>query len=451
MTDQSSEPRFHVVLIPGFGGFDALGQLEYYFGTTPVFQATNAGSRSVLHYFDNLPTAAVVTRASRLRRYLAKRIVRGEIREGDEVTLVGHSTGGLDIRQLISDLHRCPDEPNLVDGGVGVASRELRRYLHGVVFLSVPHWGTNIADWVRSYPIGTQAVIAKLRAAVAASQVPMLNVLEHFVTAGAASLVPADLLRAIEDALREADPVLGAAGPERLAEALESEAALALYLRHMSANFHVIDDLVSQRPPSSPFSPAHFSDFERVEELEHWDSSPAIETLSYVTISRSPFGFRRGYPAPVWDLSNPFTYPELTKDRELSRDTDLIYRACYRACAGGPFEMPPQSVRVDRCVGPSAHTKIQVWDNDGIVNTASMLWPRGENVLVECDHMDIVGHYRAIDADAGDARTFRAYDLLKSTPQFQPETFNELWREIFDFSAGGSHRVRRRAAATASR
>lgn len=106
MTERSSEPRYHVVLIPGFGGFDALGQLEFYFGITLVFQATNTGS--VLHYFDNLPTAAVVTRASRLRRYLAKRIVRGEIREGARITLVGHSTGGLDIRQLISDLHKFP-------------------------------------------------------------------------------------------------------------------------------------------------------------------------------------------------------------------------------------------------------------------------------------------------------------------------------------------------------
>ncbi len=32
--------RFHVVLIPGFAGFDALGQLEYYYGGVP-------GNRSV--------------------------------------------------------------------------------------------------------------------------------------------------------------------------------------------------------------------------------------------------------------------------------------------------------------------------------------------------------------------------------------------------------------------
>ena len=191
----------------------------------------------------------------------------------------------------------------------------------------------------------------------------------------------------------------------------------------------------------------HFSDLERIEELQFWDSSPAIDTLSYVTILRCPFGFRRGHAAPVWDLANPFTYPELMTDKELSRDTDLVYRACYRACAGGPFETPPQRVRVARCVGPSNHTTIQVWDNDGIVNTASMFWPRGKNVIVECDHMDIVGHYRAVEAGDGDARTFKAYDLLKSAPQFQPATFTDVWREIFNFSAGGFDRVKRRMAA----
>jgi hypothetical protein len=36
----------------------------------------------------------------------------------------------------------------------------------------------------------------------------------------------------------------------------------------------------------------------------------------------------------------------------------------------------------------------QSWDNDGIVNTTSMFWPRGETLLVVADHLDIVGHYR---------------------------------------------------------
>src|SRR5579862_8213583 len=59
--------RVHIVLVPGFGGFDALGQLQYYAGITPLFQSWKKGRRRddreiALHYFDNLPTAGVVTR-----------------------------------------------------------------------------------------------------------------------------------------------------------------------------------------------------------------------------------------------------------------------------------------------------------------------------------------------------------------------------------------------------
>ncbi len=56
----SARGRVHIVLIPGFAGFDALGQLEYYAGVTPQFQLwkkSGASSRTgvALHYFDNFP------------------------------------------------------------------------------------------------------------------------------------------------------------------------------------------------------------------------------------------------------------------------------------------------------------------------------------------------------------------------------------------------------------
>ncbi len=91
-TRNGSDPcrRCHIVLVPGFGGFDALGRVEYYAGITRLFQNWKKAHGSlpvVLHYFDNLPTAAVVTRATRLRNYLAKRMARSEILESDKIVL----------------------------------------------------------------------------------------------------------------------------------------------------------------------------------------------------------------------------------------------------------------------------------------------------------------------------------------------------------------------------
>ena len=73
--------RTHLVLVPGFGGFDALGQMHYYTGVTKRFHDW-AGDRDIgleLHYFDNLPTAAVATRARDLEDYLDKQIDRRAI------------------------------------------------------------------------------------------------------------------------------------------------------------------------------------------------------------------------------------------------------------------------------------------------------------------------------------------------------------------------------------
>ena len=94
-------------------------------------------------------------------------------------------------------------------------------------------------------------------------------------------------------------------------------------------------------------------------------------------------------------------------------------------------------------LGPAPPDPLELWDNDGIVNTASMFWPDGKNVLLRGDHLDIVGHYQLVPArGASDnhkyppARKYRSYDALKSKSQFTEERFNEVWNQIFEFATG---------------
>jgi triacylglycerol esterase/lipase EstA (alpha/beta hydrolase family) len=119
----SPNGRIHIILVPGFAGFagfDVLGQLEYYAGVTPLFrrrQKTHQDRATVvLHYFDKFPTAAVATRSELLGQYLVKRIARGGFANDDRIALVGHSTGGLDIRFLLRRLAQM-SKPILTDGG----------------------------------------------------------------------------------------------------------------------------------------------------------------------------------------------------------------------------------------------------------------------------------------------------------------------------------------------
>ena len=118
-----------------------------------------------------------------------------------------------------------------------------------------------------------------------------------------------------------------------------------------------------------------------------------------------------------------------------------------RACAGGPFVPPKESHEL--ASGASPQKTIEVWDNDGIVNTLSMFWPLGKNVLVHADHMDIVGHYTPVHAPPGEGRKYLRYDLLKSRSGFDDKIFVEIWDKIFAFALARAHA--RPLAATAAR
>jgi hypothetical protein len=412
--------RHHVVLIPGFAGFDALGQLEYYARVTPLF-----GGRvnTTLHYFDNFPTAAVATRSDRLLAYLAKRIARAEISRADEITLVGHSTGGLDIRALIWKLH-IRERPILVDGGVRVEPAAVLDAIRRVVFLSVPHWGANIADWVRSHPVWRQIVVADLRAAASASgcPIPAADRVGPGIAALAARFTRSGLFQAVEDSLRESDPGYGRASLNRLAEAHESASQLDLYLRHIMADFHAIDDLAVE-PRGDVASPAHYPPDRRAAELRLWRKQQ-IDTRSYATVGPRPFRFTPGEPAPVWEMSRPWTGLDILRP-SAARKTDIVYRTCYRACAGGPFSrLPASNIPAD----------LELWDNDGIVNTASMDWPIGDTILLRADHMDVVGHFESVVAPVRGGRRYTAYDLLGSASGFDEDDFRALWEDVFTWA-----------------
>lgn len=239
-------------------------------------------------------------------------------------------------------------------------AKTILEYIRRVVFLSVPQWGTNIADWVQAHATGREAVVAELRAAVAGSQVPLLDRIEDWITVGAACLTGAGLLRAVQDSLREADASMGSPGPIRNAEAHEAASALELYLRQIASDFRAIDDLTSQRPGSGPTSPAHSNSDERRQELELWDDLH-LEARSYATIGKRPFRFAKGRAAPPWELANPCTYPEIDKDPSLSEGTDIVYRAAYRACAGGPFELPCDRGKVTRRLPGAPKHPIERW------------------------------------------------------------------------------------------
>jgi hypothetical protein len=447
MTSPSPCARTHLVLVPGFAGFDALGQLEYYAGVTPLLRRWQKGrdpaTRVVLHYFDNLPTASVATRAQRLRQYLAKRWARGELQPGDGVALVGHSTGGLDIRRLLLDLDQDARQSAYVavdgnrDDALHVSPADLLQLVRRVAFLSVPQRGTNIADWVRRLP--RRVALAQLRLLVAAARASAVNDVEELAARGAGYGLRSDLLLAVGDAVGEMDSAAVAGDPGRDADAHEAASELALFLTHVASNFAAIDDLTG-RADARRTSPAHFTEERREEERRVWRRW-GIETRSYATVGRRPYRFAPGEVVPPWELLRPSTWPWSRLVPGAYAWADLAYLCGYRACAGGPFGVPGATgPLVAKTFGTSQARTIEIWDNDGIVNTASMLWPDGEETrLLDGDHGDVLGHFRLVEAaDGAPLRRYHTYDLLRSSSGFTEETFGAVWSDVFGFCTGAA-------------
>jgi hypothetical protein len=414
--------RAHIVLVPGFAGFDALGQIQYYAGTTDVFRewlASSASQNAVLHYFDNLPSGAVKTRAKRLRKFLAKRVTRNEFQPGDVVTLVGHSTGGLDIRQLIADLQANKDEPLYVDGPAKakidepsaastyppITAGKLLAQIKRVVFISTPHHGSNIADNLtrgRAVRFGTRLAIRAAQLSLYASRA-----LPRFVIDGIGDVARLDSLLAALDAIREAEPRNFGGDADASADALEARSQLLLFVDHMVADFEVIKDLKTRR------------------DLADGDWPSSIATCSFASISRTPASLKAD--API----------------------DPLYFLLYRLAGRGRFKGKPPVVKwlsKDHALGDIATDDTA---SDGVVNTRSMYWKHGgPTTLVDADHGDIIGHYRiaevakGADGEPPRGRRYHGYDFFKSGTQFSEARFRQLWKEIFDFCAEGRIAIR---------
>ena len=95
------EKKHLVYLIPGFFGFANLGELMY-FGHVRDFleqELRRRALRAEVHAVLSHPTASIRTRAADV---LATLQATADVEPGSVLHLIGHSTGGLDARLLVT-------------------------------------------------------------------------------------------------------------------------------------------------------------------------------------------------------------------------------------------------------------------------------------------------------------------------------------------------------------
>ncbi|MFP2960603.1 esterase/lipase family protein [Myxococcus sp. 1LA] len=397
----------HLVLVPGFGGFDALGSLRYYHCVTEVLQTRNGGCP--IHYFPNLPTASVQTRAQALQLWLSELKERRAIGPGDDIHLVGHSTGGLDLRQLLINLRiqQAGDNSN--------GASQIIKQLRTVQFLSTPHRGTALAHRLGDAVPKVLAYRLFLRLMYEGAR-GMRGVGLRSLGRALRPLSPrqdaANWIDAIIDTLKGCDSQEQGL-PRALARATYFD--LLRWLLNMASDLTVITDLDPEPSPGSIPSPAHAEGHELQNELS-FIKQHRIRVRSIVTFAP---------PSNSWPPT--------------------LFRILHALTASNP----PQRLRqtkhtIHKLLAPEETQTLSFADNDGIVNCVSQVWPDADHsYLIQGDHADVMGHFKAkrLQAQASfPATTYNQYDLLNSPADFDRRRFIRLWKEVDRFTASQQRR-----------
>jgi pimeloyl-ACP methyl ester carboxylesterase len=134
MTDRGAV--HHVYLIPGLFGFASLAGYHYFSHLERALtrRFADAGVALRLTLVPSLPTSSITTRAAEVARTVA-RTARDD--EGP-VHLIGHSSGGLDARLLLSPSRQ---------KSFGADELDWPRRVRTLVSINTPHYGTPLAAY----------------------------------------------------------------------------------------------------------------------------------------------------------------------------------------------------------------------------------------------------------------------------------------------------------------
>ena len=361
----------HVYLVPGFFGFTSLGELGYF---THVIDFLAPRLRAEVHVVTTLPTASLPRRAA-----LVVQAMADTMRPGDQAHLIGHSSGGLDVRLAVA--------PGVaLDTPIDV--ERFARAVRTVVTISAPHHGTPLASFFASL-LGQRLL-----------ELLSLTTMAVLRFGG----LPIGILLQLGGILARLDDLVGlnSALLDELFEQLlanftpERRVAVETFLKDVSRD----QALLPQLTP---------------EGMEVFNAStrdrPGVRYGSVVT---------RGRPPGVLSTLAAGLDPS-------AQATHVIYQALYRLASRTPVRRAPAVPRtagrvLRRAYGalPGAH------DNDGVVPTRSQPWG---DVLhaARCDHLDSIGHF-------GDmAHVPPHVDWLTTGTGFDREQFEALWSDVVSY------------------
>ncbi len=364
-------------LVPGFFGFASLGEMTYFSRVCELLASRleQLGIDANVRAVGTLPTASLRARAATLAEAVAK------FAPADApLHFVGHSSGGLDVRLLVT-----PRVSLHTDVDVEAIGRRTR----SVVTVATPHYGTPLASVVTG--VLGQRILRMLSLVTLFALRTGKRPLRGAVKAAQVLIRLDDLVGLGGEVLEQLyDQVLADFDEER-------SASLEAFLGHVGGD----QALLPQITPDG---------------LDIFNSGaedrPGVAYACAITRAKPPstFGSLRVGLDPIAQV------------------TYAVYHALYRLTA----QMPPsrlgplREAQVEALV--SGYGKVPApAANDGMVPTRSQIW--GEIIHVaRADHLDVMGYF-------GDAEAAGHVDWLVTRSGFDRTRFRALWGAVARFIA----------------
>ena len=366
-----------VFLVPGFFGFTSVGAVSYFDDVERSLGSAlrRRGVDARIVRCMTQPTASIRRRADALRR----QVIRSGGLRARELHFVGHSTGGLDMRMLLTP-------------GVNISNTasevRIARLTKTAVSVATPHFGTPLAN--------------------------------HFVTLQGQTLLL--LLSALATSGQARGAILAAA------KAIALVARLDDWLGRNEGPLDRIAESLLRKIRYDRRDPAwtYLSDIERDQGAVLQLTPEGIDLFDAAVSDHAGIDYGcvvTGVPRPREEFKvKELLDPEYVVLRSLFR---LLHALTSRPHPRYPYPKPRKATQrlLDRGLGFEATPQI----SDGIVPTLSQLHGRVLHVA-RADHLDVVGHYTL--AGGGTA------DWLPSGAGFTREAFNATWEAVAAAIAG---------------
>jgi len=385
------ERTHHIYLVPGFLGFANLGRITYFGHVKRLLTECLAASglEPRIHIVRTSPTASLPARAAQVVEAIDATAQRG----GAPVHLIGHSSGGLDVRLLTAP-------------GVGLPTaldvERLAARVRTVVTVATPHHGTPLASFF------TTLQGQRLMQLLSLSTIYVL----HF------GHLPLSALLWMGSLLVRFGGLVA-----------ESELLDELFGR-------LLEDFTVRRRRAVR---ALLRDVVRDQALMLQLTPEAMEVFNASVLPRP--GIR--YGAVVAQAARPSLLSTLRMGIDpAAQVTHALYSALHQLIAGAPGRVSPELAPDQARTLRRAYREMPAPDaNDGIVPTLSQAWGHVVHAAM-ADHLDVLGHFRDTAHDPPHV------DWLVSGSGFNRLRFEALWADVAHLLVGDalSQPRRQRAA-----